>query len=113
MNKLALLKLIHKEEEELYEVKNKKYGDSFADTYFDFGLIASIIRIGDKFNRFTNLVKQESSGTSDESIRDTLIDLSNYANMTIIEMDNSTHISDAKIGSSMQSFKEYNNECSS
>ena len=88
MNKVSLLKLIQEEELKLYEEKNLNYGDSFGKMYEQFGLVASVIRLSDKLSRFTQLVKEKSFGTSEESIRDTLIDLSNYANMTIIELDN-------------------------
>mgnify|MGYP003127463404 CR=1 FL=1 len=37
------------------------------------------IRIGDKFSRLMSFVKQEELKVKDESIRDTLIDMANYA----------------------------------
>ena len=45
------------------------------------------IRLGDKLNRFKALTKSGSQQVSDESVRDTLIDLANYAIMTILEME--------------------------
>ena len=46
------------------------------------------IRLGDKFNRFKNLSRNTTQEVNDESLRDTLIDLANYAIMTILEMEN-------------------------
>jgi hypothetical protein len=37
------------------------------------------VRIGDKFSRLMSFLKQEELKVKDESIRDTLIDLANYA----------------------------------
>lgn len=45
------------------------------------------IRLGDKLARFKSLTKSGVQEVKDESIRDTLIDLANYAIMTVLEMD--------------------------
>ena len=45
------------------------------------------IRLGDKLARFNALTKEGGQQVSDESIRDTLIDLANYAIMTVMELD--------------------------
>ena len=50
------------------------------------------IRLGDKFSRFKTLSRLSANDAgqqrvTDESIRDTLMDLANYAIMTILEMD--------------------------
>ena len=45
------------------------------------------IRRGDKLARFKSLTKSEVQEVKDESIRDTLIDLANYAIMTVLELD--------------------------
>lgn len=71
----------------LYEQKNHDYGDSFGKSYAEDGLVMAKIRIGDKFNRFKTLIKSDAK-VNDESIRDTLIDLANYALMTVMELDN-------------------------
>lgn len=72
---------------ELYESKNHDYGDSFHESFVEDGLIMSKIRLGDKYNRFKSLIKKNEQKVLDESIRDTLLDLGNYAIMTVIEMD--------------------------
>lgn len=45
------------------------------------------IRLGDKLNRFKTLTKDGGQQVQEESIRDTLIDLANYAIMTVMEID--------------------------
>lgn len=63
------------------------YGDSFHQSFVEEGLAMSRIRLGDKFNRFKTLSRATEKKVSDESIRDTLIDLANYAIMTVLEME--------------------------
>ena len=79
---------------DLYIRKNKDYGDSFHETYMEEGLAASRIRLSDKLNRFKRLSKSREQNVKDESIRDTLIDLANYALMTILELDGEEDESD-------------------
>ena len=45
------------------------------------------IRIGDKFSRLMSFVKQEELKVKDESIKDTLIDMANYALICAILYD--------------------------
>lgn len=45
------------------------------------------IRIGDKFSRLMSFVKQEELKVKDESIKDTLIDMANYAIICAILFD--------------------------
>ena len=40
-----------------------------------------------KFNRFKTLSRATEKKVTDESIRDTLLDLANYALMTVLEME--------------------------
>lgn len=72
---------------ELYARKNKDYGDSFHISYIEEGMAMARIRLTDKLNRFKTLTKSNSQEVKDESVRDTLVDLANYAIMTIMEMD--------------------------
>ena len=88
MNNIEKFKKLTAEMADLYEEKNRNYGNSFDKSLDEDGLLVSKIRLGDKFNRFSSLLKQQSNGTSDESIKDTLIDLANYAIMSIIWMEN-------------------------
>lgn len=72
---------------ETYIRKNHDYGNSFDKSLDKFGLVASVVRIGDKMNRIESLV-QKKAMVQDESIRDTLLDMANYAIMTVMWMDN-------------------------
>lgn len=71
----------------LYAQKNADYGDSFHETFKEEGMAMARIRLSDKLNRFKSLTRGNSQQVADESIRDTLLDLANYAIMTVIEMD--------------------------
>ena len=70
---------------QIYEKKNADYGDSFSKTFEEFGLTSSAIRINDKTERFKKLIKQDAQ-VQDESIKDTLLDIANYAVLTLVEM---------------------------
>ena len=70
----------------LYAQKNHDYGDSFHLTYLEEGMAMPRIRLGDKLNRFKTLSRKEQL-VNDESIKDTLIDLANYAIMTVLEIE--------------------------
>lgn len=72
----------------LYAKKNHDYGDSFHLSFVEEGMAMARIRLGDKLNRFKTLSRNTNQKVNDESIRDTLIDLANYAIMTILEMEN-------------------------
>lgn len=78
-----------KELNDLYAKKNRDYGNSFHDTYLEEGLAMSRIRLSDKLARFKKLshLCDYEGAVEDESIRDTLIDLANYALMTVMELD--------------------------
>ena len=83
MNRPDQLAQVQKEGYELFVKKNKDYGDSFA-TY---GPIGVIVRMGDKISRLTSLTKSGIQLVDNESVRDTLIDLHNYAAMAVMLMD--------------------------
>ena len=72
----------------LYAKKNHDYGDSFHLSFVDEGMAMARIRLSDKLNRFKTLSRSTKREVTDESMRDTLIDLANYAIMTILEMEN-------------------------
>lgn len=88
---MILFKDVLNEMHEIYERKNADYGNSFSKTFEEFGLTSSAVRLNDKMERFKKLIKQDAQ-VKDESIRDTLLDLANYAVLTIVEMSkNETH----------------------
>lgn len=85
MNKIVKHKEICESLNSLYEAKNADYGDSFGKSYKEYGLTMSCIRLEDKLNRLKSLNYNKFSKVNDESIEDTLMDLANYAIMTLIE----------------------------
>lgn len=87
MTKVAHHRMICDEINELYAKKNHDYGDSFAQSFREEGMAMVRIRLGDKFNRLKALTRGGEQKVADESIRDTLIDLANYAIMTVVEME--------------------------
>ena len=88
MSKIEKHKQICEYIHNLYVKKNHDYGDSFHATYLEEGMAMPRIRLSDKFNRFKTLSRKGNQEVKDESLRDTLIDLANYAIMTILEMEN-------------------------
>ena len=80
-------KLICEYLNDLYARKNADYGDSFHQTFLEEGWAMPRIRLSDKLNRFKMLSRSGDSLVKDESLRDTLIDLANYAIMSVMELD--------------------------
>jgi len=74
---------VQKEGLELFKKKNKDYGDAFAK----YGTIGVLMRIEDKIQRSMTITKNGVNLVNDEGIRDTLIDLHNYAAMGIMLLD--------------------------
>lgn len=73
---------------DIYARKNADYGDSFHTIYVEEGMAMPRIRLADKLSRFKKLSRNQNDiQVKTESIRDTLIDLANYAIMTVLEMD--------------------------
>ena len=83
MDRISQYKAVQKEAIELFQKKNKDYGDAFAN----YGPVGVIVRMGDKINRLSSVTKNQVSLVQNESIRDTLIDLHNYTAMAIMLMD--------------------------
>lgn len=70
----------------IYKQKNEDYGNSFHNTYMEEGLAMARVRLSDKLERFKRLSRADPKVT-EESIRDTLLDLANYAIMTYMEIE--------------------------
>ena len=81
--RLEQFKTVQKESCELFEKKNKTYGDAFAE----YGTIGVLVRMGDKIKRLQNITSTGINLIDDESLRDTLIDLHNYSAMAIMLLD--------------------------
>lgn len=71
---------------ETYKRKNHDYGNSFDKSLDKFGLVAAVVRMGDKMNRIESLINKETK-VKDESIKDTLLDLASYSIMTLMWMN--------------------------
>lgn len=80
MDRVEQLKKIQDEARELFAKKNADYGDAFA-TY---GVIGILMRIQDKIQRCLTITKNNISLVDDESFKDTLLDLHNYAAMGLM-----------------------------
>lgn len=64
---------------ETLQQKNDAYGDSFTKSIDEDGMLVAKIRLGDKLNRFGNLVKHPDMPYNDESLEDTLLDMAGYS----------------------------------
>lgn len=71
---------------QVYKAKNHDYGNSFGDTYKKLGIISAVTRLSDKMNRLMSLAVSHDAQVKDEKIEDTLLDMANYAIMTLIEL---------------------------
>ena len=71
---------------ELYVTKNHDYGDSVHDTYLKYGLTSFLVRLEDKLNR-ARTISQKEQLVKDEKIKDTLLDLANYATLAVLELE--------------------------
>lgn len=77
------LKRVQNEALELFTRKNRDYGDAFA-TY---GTVGVLVRMGDKIMRLQNITNKGITLVDDEKLRDTLVDLHNYAAMAVMLLD--------------------------
>lgn len=116
------MKKAHEELQDIFERKNSDYGNSFEESLDKHGLIAAIVRMEDKMNRITKLSETYAvQMVHDESIIDTLKDLSNYALMAAVWLENIEPLdSDDKFGmvacvqelrDIMFDLMEYDQEC--
>lgn len=80
MDRVEQMKKIQHEALELFIKKNADYGDAFAT----FGTIGVLVRIEDKIKRCLSISSKNVQLVDDESLRDTLIDLHNYAAMALM-----------------------------
>jgi Nucleotide modification associated domain 1 len=85
-NNTQLHKQIIDEMHDTYLRKNADYGNSFEEQFSEYGMLSVLIRLDDKMRRLKQLHKSEAQ-VKDESKRDTLMDLANYAIMSVMELD--------------------------
>lgn len=87
-NRINQMSAVQVEALELFKRKNADYGDAFA-TY---GTVGVIVRMGDKMQRLISVTNKGVSLVDTESLRDTLIDLYNYAAMGVMLIDEKREI---------------------
>jgi hypothetical protein len=80
MDRVEQLRQIQSDALELFTKKNADYGDAFAK----FGLVGVLMRIEDKIQRALSISKSGVVLVDDEGIKDTLLDLHNYAAMALM-----------------------------
>lgn len=86
MDKIKMHAKVCEKLNSLYERKNHDYGDSFGKSFVEYGMAMPCIRLEDKLNRLKALTKADAE-VMDETIDDTLMDLANYAIMTLVERE--------------------------
>jgi hypothetical protein len=79
-NRVKQMELVQSEALSIFTKKNIDYGDAFAK----YGIIGVLMRIEDKIQRSLSITKNGVNLVNDEGIRDTLLDLHNYAAMALM-----------------------------
>lgn len=72
---------------DIYDAKNKDYGNSAHRTFVEFGEVALVIRISDKLSRLQTLLSGGEQNVKGESVMDTLGDAVTYLCMLAADMD--------------------------
>ena len=91
INKVLLHENICQELKSVYQRKNERYGDSYAKLRRDLGRDSILYRVGDKYHRLQQLLRNPWLSHEDESIDDTLMDLANYCIMELVERQVDKH----------------------
>lgn len=69
-----------------FKAKNHDYGNSFSELFAECGMTYAYGHLSEKLKRVKSLMSDEAK-VKDESMRDSLLDLANYAILTIMELD--------------------------
>ena len=69
-----------------FKAKNHDYGNSFSELFAECGMTYAYGHMAEKLKRVKSLMSDEAK-VNGESIRDSLLDLANYAILTIMELD--------------------------
>lgn len=85
---VKMFRTIANELAELYERKNADYGDSFSNGIDRFGFQSALGIIYNKFCRCENLLLKSDIQVKDESIQDTLRDISVYCIQLAMYLNN-------------------------
>lgn len=82
--------------QEIRDIRERK-GHDYAGTedslrnLRDFGWQGVIVRLGDKYHRLRSFVQQDELKVTDETIRDTMIDLCCYSFLCLLMYDEEQH----------------------
>ena len=71
---------------DIYKQKNSDYGNSFSNLFKECGMTYAYGHMAEKLERVKSLMKDDAK-VNGESMRDSLLDLANYAILTIMELD--------------------------
>lgn len=88
------MQVAYNENYQTFLAKNADYGNSFEKSLNDFGYIAGIVHIGDKYNRLYNLISSDKNVS--ESLSDTLNDMANYCTMLAIWLEKTENANDTR-----------------
>lgn len=69
-----------------FKAKNSDYGNSFSELFTECGMTYAYGHLSEKLKRVKSLMSDEAK-VKGESMRDSLLDLANYAVLTIMELD--------------------------
>lgn len=71
---------------DLMERKNAAYGNAYADSFNELGLIYAFVEVNNKLQRIKALTMNPDIPDNGESIFDSYVDLRNYAELAISQM---------------------------
>ena len=71
---------------ETFKAKNHDYGSSFSNLFKECGMTYAYGHMAEKLERVKSLMKDDAK-VNGEGMKDSLLDLSNYAILTIMELD--------------------------
>ena len=71
---------------ETFKAKNHDYGSSFSNLFNECGMTYAYGHMEEKLERVKSLMKDEAK-VNGEGMKDSLLDLANYAILTIMELD--------------------------
>ena len=85
MNRIEQMINVQQTALELFKNKNIDYGDAFAK----YGVIGVLMRMEDKIQRYLSITANGVTLVNNEGIKDTLLDLHNYAAMALMLLNES------------------------
>lgn len=71
---------------ETFKAKNHDYGSSFSNLFKECGMTYAYGHMAEKLERVKSLMKDEAK-VNGEGMKDSLLDLANYAILTVMEID--------------------------